>query len=451
MTTNQRPATVPEAKQAGPTPPEATPRRWAWVEASVWTERMLAALDTGVKGGVWFSLIDKVHKRCNLQASFAKVKDNQGASGVDHVTVTHYEQSLEANLDYLSAALREGTYRPQAIRRAYIPKADGTPRPLGIPTVQDRVVQGAVKHVLEPIFERDFAANSYGFRPGRGCHDALRVVDKLLKEGCRYIVDADLKSYFDTIPHERLLARLRVKVADSRVLALIEAFLQQGIMEDVKEWTPAAGAPQGAVLSPLLSNIYLDPLDHEMAAKGYAWIRYADDFVILCRSEAEAQQALAQVQQWLAEAGLTLHPDKTRIVDIETTSFEFLGYHFCKHKGHHRHWPRKSSVQKLKETLRRKTKRTDGRSLEAIIKSVNLTLRGWFGYFKHSYKPTFPSLDGWIRGRLRSLLRKRHKKKGRGRGSDHQRWPNAYFADCGLFSLVTAHKKACQLLLQVNH
>jgi RNA-directed DNA polymerase len=446
MTTDQQPAAVPEAKQAGQTPPEATPSRWAWVEASVWTERMLAALDTGVKGGVWFSLIDKVHSRRNLRASFLKVKDNDGAAGVDHVTVTHYEQHLEENLDYLMNALREGTYRPQAIRRAYIPKPDGTQRPLGIPTVQDRVVQGALKHVLEPIFERDFAANSYGFRPGRGCRDALRVVDKLLKEGYRYIVDADLKSYFDTIPHDKLLALLRVKVADSRVLALVEAFLKQGIMEDLKEWTPENGAPQGAVLSPLLSNIYLDPLDHEMAAKGYAWIRYADDFVILCRSEAAAQQALAEVQRWLAQAGLMLHPDKTRIVDIETSSFEFLGYHFCKHKGQHRHWPRKASIAKLKQALRPKTKRRDGRSLEAIIKSVNFTLRGWFGYFKHSYRTTFRDVDGWVRMRLRSILRKRQKKRGRGRGSDHQRWPNAYFANYGLFSLVTAHKKACQSL-----
>jgi RNA-directed DNA polymerase len=446
MTTNQQPAAVPVAKQAGPTPLDPTPSRWAWVESSVWTERMLAALDTGVKGGMWFSLIDKVHKRRNLQASFAKVKDNEGAAGVDHVTVAMYEQHLEANLDGLLAALREGTYRPQAIRRAYIPKADGTQRPLGIPTVQDRVVQGALKHVLEPIFERDFAANSYGFRPGRGCRDALREVDKLLKAGCRYIVDADLKSYFDTIPHERLMERLRVKVADSRVLALVEAFLKQGIMEDLKEWTPLTGAPQGAVLSPLLSNIYLDPLDHEMAAKGYAWIRYADDFVILCRSEAEAQQALAEVQSWLAEAGLTLHPDKTRIVDIETSSFEFLGYHFCMTKGQHRHWPRKSSVAKLKEAIRRKTKRKNGHSLDAIITSVNYTLRGWFGYFQHSYKTTFPPLDQWIRMRLRSILRKRRKGRGRGRGSDHHRWPNAYFAKHGLFSLVTAHRAACQPL-----
>jgi RNA-directed DNA polymerase len=272
------------------------------------------------------------------------------------------------------------------------------------------------------------------------------VVDKLLKDGYRYIVDADLKSYFDTIPHDKLLALLRGKVADSRVLALVEAFLKRGIMEDLKEWTPLSGAPQGAVLSPLLSNIYLDPLDHHLAAKGYALIRYADDFVILCRSEAEAQQALAEVQRWVAEAGLMLHPDKTRIVDIETSSFEFLGYQFCTHKGRQRHWPRQTSMAKLRQTLRRKTKRTDGRSLEAIIKSVNLTLRGWFGYFQHSYHTTFRDVDGWARMRLRSILRKRQKKRGRGRGSDHQRWPNAYFANHGLFSLVTAHRKACQSL-----
>jgi RNA-directed DNA polymerase len=259
------------------------------------------------------------------------------------------------------------------------------------------------------------------------------------------VVDADLKSYFDTIPHEKLMQLVRQKVADGRVLKLVEPFLTQGVMEGLEQWTPESGSPQGAVISPLLSNIYLDPLDHLMAAAGFQMVRYADDFVILCRSEPEARAALDRVRQWTAQAGLTLHPDKTRIVDARTDRFQFLGYHF--ERG--RKWPRDKSLGKFREAIRAATSRTSGRSLPRIIvESLNPKLRGWFGYFKHSYKTTFPYLDGWIRMRLRSILRKRHKGKGRGRGRDHQRWPNAYFAGLGLFSLNEAHRLACQSVVR---
>ena len=257
--------------------------------------------------------------------------------------------------------------------------------------------------VLEPIFERDFAEHSYGFRPGRGCKDALRRVDELLKAGYTYIVDADLKSYFDTIPHDRLMALVGQKVADGRVLNLIEAFLKQGVLDGLHEWTPEKGSPQGAVISPLLSNIYLNPLDHLMAQEGFEMVRYADDFVILCRSPEEAARALAAVQAWTATAGLTLHPTKTRIVDAREDAFDFLGYRFERDKR----FPRAKSLTKLKDTIRAKTKRTSGKCLRAIIASLNPTLRGWFEYFKHSYQTTFTALDGWIRMRLRSILRKR--------------------------------------------
>lgn len=414
---------------------------WRWTEPAVWTERMLTALLKGVKGGVWYSLIDKVHTRDNLEAAFTKVLANQGAAGVDPIPVTEYANHRDTNLTRLAEQLRTGTYRPQAVRRVSIPKPGSTElRPLGIPTVRDRVVQGALRHVLEPIFERDFAAHSYGFRPGRGCKDALRRVDHLLKQGYRYVVDADLKSYFDTIPHDRLLARVRQKVADGRVLALVEAFLQAEILDDLAHWKPTAGAPQGAVLSPLLSNIYLDPLDHHMAQRGYEMVRYADDFVVLCRSPEEADRALAEVRAWVETNGLTLHPDKTRIVAAETEGFDFLGYHF----RHGKKWPRRKSLEKLKEVVRAKTKRTDGRPLLVVIGNLNLTLRGWFGYFQHSVRKVFDRLDKWIRMRLRSLLRRREKRRGRGRGTDHKRWPNAYFAEQGLYSLVQAHVLGCQ-------
>ena len=466
------------------------------VEPKVWTERMLTALVQGVKGGKWFSLIDKVHPERTLEAAFSQVAANQGAAGVDHVTIAMFETRLDEELRRLSEQLRNGTYRPQAIRRHYIPKP-GTQekRPLGIPTVRDRVVQTAVRMVIEPIFEHEFAEHDYGFRPHRGCKDALRRVDELLKAGYTHIVDADLKSYFDTIPHDGLMSLVGQKVSDSRVLKLIEAFLKQGVLDGLREWTPEMGSPQGAVISPLLSNIYLNPLDHLMAQQGFEMIRYADDFVIMCRSPEEAARALAVVQAWTASAGLTLHPNKTRIIDAREDAFEFLGYRFVGGKR----FPRAKSLTKLKDTIRAKTKRTSGKCLRAIIQSLNPTLRGWFGYFKHTYKTTwlmsgnwcdcralaqrdkhhlaaslyptggcgasrtgptgahaalppltrhepttFSALDGWIRMRLRSILRKRSGRRGRGRGSDHHRWRNAFFADQGLYSLKAAHELACQ-------
>jgi RNA-directed DNA polymerase len=432
-----KPPTVPEtATQDG-----SVWLRWSWVERAAWTDRMLTALEVGVKGNVWFSLIDKVFSERNLNAAACKVVANKGAAGVDHVTVEEFSRDQVRNVKHLSDRLREGTYRPQPVKRVYIPKP-GSPekRPLGIPTVQNRVVQAAIRQVLEPIFEHEFAPHSYGFRPQRGCKDALRRVDELLKRGYVYVVDADLKSYFDTIPHQPLLRRVGERIADKRVLSLIESFLKAGIMDGLKEWTPEEGAPQGAVLSPLLSNVYLNPLDHQMASQGFEMVRYADDFVILCRSVAEAQQALLTVQQWTARNGLTLHPSKTRIVDTRTEAFDFLGYRFQQGKR----FPRPKSLQKLKERLRAKTKRTNGQSLPVIIASLTPTLRGWFTYFQHCYKTSFPQIDSWTRGRLRSILRKRSGRRGRGRGIDHQRWPNTYFAKLGLFSLKDAHAQACQ-------
>jgi RNA-directed DNA polymerase len=439
MTTQDQPVIVPQAAtQAG-----EIRARWAWVEATVWNERMLTALEKGVKGGQWFSLIDKVYALPNLRAAFARVKANAGAEGVDRQTIEMFESHLEANLQKLAEELRASLYHPRPVRRAWINKLGKRheKRPLGIPTIRDRVVQTALRNVLEPIYEKDFAAQSYGFRPGRGCKAALRRVVELLAAGYTWVVDADLKSYFDTIPHAPLLERVREKVSDGRVLELVSAYLQQPVMESHKQWTPQGGTPQGAVLSPLLSNIYLHPLDQHMAREGYEMVRYADDFVILCRNEAAAQRALEQVQQWTASAGLRLHPEKTRIVEAsETGGFEFLGYHFT----HGQKWPRKKSMQKLKHTLRAKTKRTSGISLNLIIENVNRTMTGWFEYFKHSHRRTFPRLDGWVRMRLRSILRKRRGLKGRGRGRDHQRWPNAFFAKHGLFSLTIAHALACQ-------
>jgi RNA-directed DNA polymerase len=434
--TEDRPAIVPLAQQAG-----EILSRWRWVKPSAWTVRMLTTLEQGVEGGKWFRLFDKVFAERNLCAAFQQVASKQGAAGVDHVSVTQFARELPESLWEVSDQLRHGTYQPQSIRRVHIPKPGGhETRPLGIPTVRDRMVQAAVVNVIEPIFERDFAEHSYGFRPGRGCKDALRRVDELLKVGYVHVVDADLKGYFDSIPHDGLMSRLKEKVADGSVLSLIGSFLKANILDGLEEWTPTTGAPQGAVLSPLLSNIYLDPLDHLVARSGLEMVRYADDFVILCRTPEEASRALELVRTWVSENGLTLHPTKTKVVDARTDGLDFLGYHF---RGK-QHWPRDKSTAKLKDTIRAKTKRTNGDSLRAIIGSLNRTLRGWFAYFKHSRPWIFRALDRWIRSRLRSILRKREKRRGHGRGMDNRRWPNAFFAEQGLFSLAEAHVLARQ-------
>lgn len=385
--------------------------------------------------------MDKVYKPGNLLSAYREVAANKGAPGVDHVTIEDFTAGLTRQLDKLEQQLREDTYRPQAIRRVQIPKP-GTreTRPLGIPTVRDRVVQNALRHVLEPILEREFAEHSYGFRPDRGCKDALRRVDHLVKAGYKYTVDVDLKSYFDTIPHGRLLDELRKYVADTAVIGLVEKFLQADVLDGMEHWTPPAGAPQGAIISPLLSNLYLNELDHLMASEGYEMTRYADDLVIQCRTREEAEAAWARVQAWTAARGLTLHPTKTQIVHVDEEGFEFLGYRFIRH----RRFPRQKSLAKFKDTIRGKTKRTSGHSLQAIIADVNRTLRGWYEYFKHSWRTTFPELDAWVRTRLRSILRRRAGRRGRGRGRDHQRYPNAYFAELELFCMATAHARESQ-------
>jgi len=434
--TEHRPAIVPLAQQAG-----ETHSRWRWVKPSAWTVRMLTALEQRVEGDKWFRLIDKVFAERNLLAAFQQVASKRGAAGVDHVSVAQFERGLPETLWEVSDQLRHGTYRPQAIKRVHIPKpGTNETRPLGIPTVGDRMVQAAVVNVIEPIFERDFAEHSYGFRPGRGCKGALRRVDELLKAGHVYVVDADLKGYFDTIPHDGLMERLKEKIADGTLLSLVESLLKANVLEGLEEWSPTTGAPQGAVLSPLLSNVYLDPLDHLVARTGYEMVRYADDFVILCRTAEEASRALELVGQWVSDNGLVQHPTKTKVVDARIEGFDFLGDHF---RGS-RHWPREKSVRKLKETIRSKTKRTNGEALQVIIGSLNRTLRGWFAYFQHSRRWVLHRLDGWIRGRLRSVLRRRERGRSIGRSWANQRWPTAFFAEQGLFSLGEAHALASQ-------
>jgi RNA-directed DNA polymerase len=401
---------------------------------------MLRALEEGVKGGRWFSLIDKVWSKDTLAKAWEIVRANEGSGGIDGMTTTSFATKLEDRLSELSGKLREGTYGPQPVRRVMIPKADGRQRPLGVPTIQDRIVQTALRLVIEPIFEREFSPRSFGFRPGRGCKDALREVARLLEAGHVFVVDADIKSYFDTIPHDKLMRRTEERISDGRVLRLVNRMLQQGVMEGMSEWTPEEGTPQGSALSPLLANVYLHPLDVLAQGRGHEMIRYADDFVVLCRTREEAEQALQAIQGWMTDAGLVLHPEKTRVVDMqaEDASFEFLGYRFERD----RRWPRQSSVLKLREAVRMKTPRTSGYSMVAVVESLNKTLRGWFEYFKHSSAAALKDIDGFVRRRLRAILSKRNGIKPSHHGEAKIRWPNAYFRDLGLFSLSDGRRRA---------
>jgi RNA-directed DNA polymerase len=414
--------------------------RWDWVEPVVWTERMVAALETGVKGGKWFSLMDKVDAERTLAAAWERVRRHGGSAGVDREGVDAFAAHAEQHLAEIGQALRAGTYRPKAVRRVWIPKPGRAERrPLGIPTVTDRVVQTALKLVLEPIWEAVFAEQSYGFRPKRGCKDALRRVHELLDSGATWVVDVDVQRYFDSIPHDRLMAEVERRVADGAVLRLLGAYLHQGVLDGLEVWQPEQGTPQGAVMSPLLANIYLDPLDHQMAEQGYQLVRYADDMVVLCQTEAEARAALATIGAWMTGRGLELHPEKTRVVDAEQAGgFDFLGYHF--ERGYR--WPSRRSVQQWREKVRAKTRRMASGSLDRIVARLNPVVRGWYEYFQQSHWTTFEKLDGWVRMRLRSLLRWRAGGKGRGRGADHQHWPNAYFAAHGLFTMAVVHRQA---------
>ena len=415
--------------------------QWWWTEASIWTERMVSALGNGVKGGKWYSLMDKAVRPTTLEAAWRKVARNHGAAGVDGQSIERFAAQADRYLSELQHSLEDGSYRPHPVKRVEIPKGDGRTRPLGIPTVKDRIVQTALKMVIEPIFETQFRPGSHGFRPGRSCKDALREVDWLLKEGFTWVVDADLQSYFDSIPHDRLMALVAGSISDGPVLSLLEGFLQQDIMKDMARWRPTTGTPQGAVISPLLANLYLHPLDLLMEQSGRRMVRYADDFVILCRTEEEALSALRQVEAWVAANGLTLHPDKTRVGDSRQPGqgFDFLGYRF--EAG--RRLVRKKSLKALRDKVRGMTSRSRGDSLERIITDLNPRLRGWFGYFKHATPALFGVLDGFVRRRLRAVLRKQEKRPGIGRcQADHQRWPNGFFAAHGLFTLRAAYEQA---------
>jgi len=421
---------------------------WSWVERSVWSQRMLNRLESTQEQTVWWALWDKVCSPENLDAAILKVIVNKGSAGVDNQTTHQLAQDWDRNRNQLLGELRAGQYQPLPVKRVWIDKAGSKDkRPLGVPAVRDRAVQTALRAVMEPIFEKDFSDRSYGFRPGRGCLQALERVESLLRAGHTWIVDADIKAYFDSIPQDKLLEQIERRIADGTVLRLIRQYLEAGVMETMRDWKPTLqGTPQGSGISPLLANIYLNPLDHQMSRANKEMVRYADDFVICCRTEAEAQEALAMVAGFAGAAGLKLHPEKTRIVNAaEKGGFDFLGYHFERYReGGGLKWPRKKSLEKLRASIREKTRRGRPGAVSQIIAEINPTLRGWYGYFKYSIPTAMVRVDEWVRERIRHILRRRQKRQGMVKGRERTEYPIAWFAGQGLFSLKNAQAQWIQ-------
>lgn len=407
----------------------------------MWTEAMKAAIDLLRQGGrKWYSLYDKVIAPANVEAAWNRInrrvtgkKRRQGA-GVDGVTVAKFADQAEANLRKLGEQLGTGRYSPSPVRRQYIPKPGSTKlRPLGLPTVRDRVVQEACRSMIEPIFEAEFLDSSHGFRPGKSVETACVQVEQYLSEGKVWVVDLDIEKCYDSIPHEPLIDRVAQQVSDGKVLELIRQFLNAGVMEEMNIRRETTGTPQGGIISPVLANIFLHDLDVALEKRGTAWVRYADDVVALCQSRDEAEQMLELIREILHGLGLKLSPEKTRIVHLDE-GFDYLGWHY---QGTKR-WPRTKSVDKLRHRLRAMTRRNRPGSLQFICAELAPVQRGWFNFFRNgNSQSAFTRLDKWLRQRLRSLLRRRHKCRGISRGGrDYRRWSNSYCVQQGFFSLT---------------
>jgi RNA-directed DNA polymerase len=415
----------------------------------VWTPAMVEAREKlRVEGRKWYLLHDKISDPRNLQAAWEQVEANGGAPGLSGLTIQEYGKTVEERLRKVTTKLREQTYDAKPIRRRWIPKTDGSgqQRPLGIPEVEDRLVQAAIVRVIEPIYEGKFYEGSYGFRPERGALNALEQLEREITRGKPYLVDADIRNCFGSIPHEKLMEEVGQELSDPKLLKLIQQFVEADIVEEVRRWTPEEGTPQGAVLSPLLANIYMHEFDRQMLQAGYGVIRYADDFVVTCGTQKEAEEARQTAEQILKGLGLELHPEKTRVLDTRTTRFQFLGYEFFPREGKRPgRQPRPSSRKKMHDAVRQKTPRNAGKPLREIIREMNPTLRGWFGYFRYSFWNVFSDMDGFVRRRLRSILRKQKKQRGSAKNwGDNARYPNKYFADLKLYTLEQAHERDAQ-------
>jgi RNA-directed DNA polymerase len=375
----------------------------------------------------YYSIIDKVYNFKNLQEAWKRVKQNKGSAGIDGVTIEWFEVNLFQNLNEVQRLLKYNRYEPEPALRRYIPKSNGKKRPLGIPTIRDRIIQQAVRQIIEPIFDRLFYKHSYGFRKGHSQHQALDVIKRAKRAGYEYVVDLDIQSYFDTISHEILMRKVKKRIADGRILDLIEGWLKAGIMEDDQFHDTEKGSPQGGVISPLLANIYLDEFDWEMRKAGFPVVRFADDAVIMCKSAKRSHEAHDFAKQILEDRlELTMHPEKTRVVHFDE-GFRFLGFDLWKD---YLILPDKR-LSKFRGDVRKLTRRHQGKSIEQVIKRLNQSLRGFGNYFGHgNVKGKFQRLDEWIRMRLRAFLRKKRSTVS------NMMIPNRYFTELGLVSMV---------------
>ena len=377
-------------------------------------------------------MIEEVYKRENLIKAFNLVKKNKGSFGIDKISIAKYEQNLEDNINRVQRLLVTGEYKPQPVKKVLIPKSNGKYRPLGIPTVGDRIVQQSLLAAMQPTFEKIFSINSYGFRPNKSAIQAINRVQEHLEDGYEYIVEADIKDFFGQLSQQRLICKVKEEIKERPILALIWKFLKSGVMEEGEIKKAISGTPQGGVISPLLANIYLNDFDHKIEKAGYKLVRYADDFVILCKSVNQAVSAMKMVQDLIKSMKLELAPEKTGITEYKR-GFDFLGYRFQKSYGKKYRRPTKKALKAFKDKIRHKTRRQQPKNVAMVVKEVTPIIRGWGNYFRYgNNKMRFKELDSWIRMRLRSFIKKKKWPSGL-----NWMYPNDHFEKLGLVSLTS--------------
>jgi len=402
------------------------------------------------------ALYDKIYRKDILRAAWELVKANRGRGGIDGQTIQSIEETgEEAFLDQLQRELKEGSYRPKPVQRVYIPKPDGRQRPLGLPTIRDKVVQGATKIVLEPIFEADFLPCSFGFRPKKSAQDAIEVIRKTANQGYNWTVDADIKDYFNSIDQQKLMVLMKKRISDRRILKLIRKFLRAGVLEEGEVRSTNTGTPQGGVLSPLLANIYLNYFDKvwkERCSNIGVLVRFADDYVVLCRNEKDSQEALRRINILMGRLELNVHPEKTKVVNLKDgqTGFDFLGFHCRKvrswryNRYYLQYWPRTKAMKAIREKIRAITgerRHRLNRTLKQVIDGLTPVLRGWSNYFAvGNSSKCFSAIDSYVRERLFLFLSKKHGKSGRGWG---ERWKAIDFRKMGLYQLTGTMRRRC--------